>query len=173
MRRLVSWCVAAALLGLLVLAAGTRADEEKVPLDKVPRPVIDAVKAKFPAGKIVGASTEKEEGSLVYEVTLKQKGRNIDVTVKPDGTIVCVEKEIKVKELPGAVRAALKSKYAGATYKMVEEVTRDKKVSYEVLLVTADKKTLEVVFDARGKVLKVEKKEKKESKEKESKKKGD
>jgi uncharacterized membrane protein YkoI len=160
-RKLVSGCVAGALLGLLVLAAGTQAQEKKVPLGKLPRPVVDTVKGKFPGAKMVGASTEKEEGGIVYEVAIKHKGRNIDVTVKPDGTLVSVEKELKARELPKAVRASLKSKYAGATYKKIEEVTAGGKVAYEVLLVTADKQTIEVVFDPKGKVVKEEKKESK------------
>src|SRR5262245_204745 len=96
----------AALLGL-VLAAGSWAGEGKVPLDKLPKKVVAAVKAKFPGARMVGASTEKEEGKTVYEVTLKHKGRNVDVTLETDGTIVSVEKEIRHKELPKVVRSAL------------------------------------------------------------------
>jgi len=49
---------AAALVVLMVTALGASADdekEEKVPLDKVPKAVLDAVKAKFPKAKLVSA----------------------------------------------------------------------------------------------------------------------
>lgn len=44
----------------------------------------------------------------------------------------------------------------------MEEVTEGGKGNYEILLVTTDKKEIEVVFDPSGKVVKEEKKEKKE-----------
>jgi uncharacterized membrane protein YkoI len=150
-----------AAFALAVLLTGARADEEKVPLDKLPRAVRDAVKAKFPGAELVGASKEVEKGETLYEVSFKYKGHNHDATFKADGSIVSVEKEITAKDLPRAVAEALSAKYPGATYKKVEEVTEGGKVTYEALLVTADKKTLEVVLDPSGKVIKEEGKDKK------------
>jgi hypothetical protein len=162
MRTLIAWRCAAAVLALAVVAVGARADEEKVPLDKLPRAVADAVKAKFPGAELVGASREVEKGETLYEVSLKYKGHNHDVTLKQDGTLVGVEKEITARDLPRAVSDALAAKYPRATFKKVEEITEGKKVTYEVLLVTADKKTLEVVLDPTGKVVKEEPKGKKD-----------
>ncbi len=158
MRTLVCGAVAVAL-GLL-LGAGTRAAEEKVPLDKVPRAVLKAVKAKFPDAKLTGAEKEKENGATVYEIALTVKGQKIEATYKPDGTLVSVEKQIKASDLPEAVTKTLEARYPRATYKMVEEVTRGDTLAYEVLLVTADKKKFEVVLDPKGKVVKVEGKDK-------------
>jgi uncharacterized membrane protein YkoI len=149
------------LVSLLVLAAA-RADEEKVPLDKLPKAVVDAVKAKFPGAELVSAGKEDENGQTVYEVAIKDKGQNIDVTFKPDGTLVSVEKEITVKDLPRAVAEALDARYPKATVKKTEEVTEGSKMTYEIHLVTADKKSLEVVFDPSGKVVEEENKDKKE-----------
>src|SRR5262245_46858985 len=116
MRAVVGWSV---VVSLLAGAAG--AQEKKVDLDKLPRAVADAVKTKFPGAKLVAASTEKEGDKTVYEVSIKHKGANIDVTLEPDGKIVSVEKEIAAKDLPRAVRTALEARFAGATYKKVEE----------------------------------------------------
>jgi uncharacterized membrane protein YkoI len=150
------------MFALAVLAAGARADEEKVPLDKLPRAVADAVKARFPGAELVGASREVEKGETLYEVALKYKGHNHDVTLKQDGTVVSVEKEITARDLPRAVSEALAAKYPRATFKKVEEIREGKKLTYEVLLVTANKKTIEVVLDPSGKVAKEESKNKKE-----------
>jgi uncharacterized membrane protein YkoI len=157
----------AALLAVLVLAAGARADEQekKVPLDKVPKAVIDAVKAKYAGAELTGAEEEKEDGKLVYEIAIKFKGQRIELTLTPEGKIVSEEKVIAAKDLPRAVADAIEAKYPKATLKLVEEETKDEKVTYEVLLVTEDKKTVEVVLDPKGKILKEEKKqEKKEGK---------
>ncbi len=151
---------------VLCVLAGVmaRADEEKegkVALDKVPKAVLKAVKDKFKDAELVSAATEKDEGKLIYEIVIKHNGHNIDVSVTPDGKIVSYEKTIAVKDLPKEVSEALDSKYARAKIKRVEEVAEGEKVSYEVLLVTADNQTIEVVFDSKGKVVKEEKKESK------------
>jgi uncharacterized membrane protein YkoI len=151
---------------VLVLAVmGVRAAEEKVPLDKVPKAVLTAVKAKFSGAKLTGASTEKEDGKVVYEIALTYKKHKYDVTVTPDGKITAIEKEITVKQLPKPVASALAKKYRGATIEKVEEVTKGETVTYEVHLVAGKKKRkLELVFDPSGKLLKKE--EEKEEKDK-------
>src|SRR3954462_11452947 len=109
MRKTGARFVAVAAVGLLVSAA--RAGEEKVALDKLPRAVAEAVKARFPGATLSGAGKETEGGKAVYEVTIKDKGRNVDVTLTPDGKIVEIEKQIAAKDLPRAVSGALNAKY--------------------------------------------------------------
>ena len=138
------------------------AGEEKVPLDKLPKAVLDAVKAKFPDAELIGAEKEEEDGKVIFEVAIKVKGQHIDVSLTPEGKIVEIEKAIAVKDLPKAVAESLEKKYPKATVKKTEEVTEGDKVSYEVLLVTADKKLLEVVFNAKGEVVEEEAKDKEE-----------
>jgi uncharacterized membrane protein YkoI len=155
------WYKAVAVVGLLALVGQIRADEEKVPLDKVPKPVVDAVKAKFPGAELTGASKEAEDGKTVYEVTVKNKGQNIDVTLTPDGTIQLLEKTITTKDLPKAVTATLGAKYPKAKHEIVEEVIkvqngRETLDYYEVLLTTADNKKLEVEIAPDGTIKKVE-----------------
>jgi hypothetical protein len=168
MRTLVIGTFGLALVALLGVTA-LRADEEKVPLDKLPKAVTDAVKAKFDGCELVSAEKEKEDGKEVFEVSIKHKGHTIEVTLTPEGKIVSVEKEIEAKEAPKAVTAALDAKYPKATIKKVEEVVENEKTTYEFLIVTAEKKTLEVVFDPEGKVVKEEKKDKEEEKKEEKK----
>ena len=80
-------CVVFALVVL-----GVRADEEKVPLDKVPKAVIDAVKKRFPKAKLVEAAKETEGGKTEYEVTIKDGDTKIDVTLTPEGKITLIER---------------------------------------------------------------------------------
>jgi uncharacterized membrane protein YkoI len=146
----------AVVCGLVAVATPARADEKTVPLDKVPKPVMDAVKAKYPGANIKKAATETEEGKTVYEIALTYKQHNYDVTYTPAGKIVDVEKEIEATDLPKAVAKALRTKYPKATFTRVEELSKaDDKVSgYEVLLVTTEKKKFEVELDPKGKIIK-------------------
>jgi len=163
MRRKVFW-LGGGVAGVLVfLATAAHSQEENVPLDKVPKPVLEAVKARFQDAEVSGASKETEDGKLVYEITIKHKKQNIDVTLTPEGEILMIEKEIAAKDLPEKVSKALEDKYPKATYKIVEEIIKvekkDEKLAYyEVLLVTSEKKTLEVQVNAEGKIINEEKK---------------
>ena len=146
----------------LVVASG-RADEEKLPLDKLPKAVADAVKKRFPKAELVEAAKETEGEKVEYEVTIKDGGIKIDVMLTPDGKITLIEREIAAKDLPDAVTKALDAKYPKATIRVAEEVIKvtDGKEAldfYEVLLVTAEKKTFEVKLTAEGKITETEEK---------------
>jgi hypothetical protein len=159
-----TWHLAIATLVLTVISGIARSDESKVQLGDVPKAGVEAVKAMFPGAEITGAAKETEDDKTVYEVTLKQKGRTIDVTVGLDGKIQVVEKEIAASNLPAAVKRALEAKYPKATYKIVEQVEamKDGKLTldfYETLLVTANKEKIEVQVAPDGKIKAEEKKQ--------------
>jgi hypothetical protein len=158
---------------VLLVAAGAWAGgdgEKSIPLDKVPKKVLAAVNAKYPNAKIRGAAKETDKDKVVYEIAITNKKQKIDVSLTPAGKIVSIEAEIAMKEVPKSVAKALKGKYPKATVKMVEKVTRDKKVTYEFQIVTADEQRLEVTFSSGGKFLKEEKMPDKEEQKKEEKK---
>ncbi len=135
--------------------------EEKVALDKVPEAVLKAVKAKFKDAELVSAQTEKEKGKIIYEINLKEKGHAIDVSVTAEGKIVSIEKTIPSKDLPRPVSEAINEKYPKAEFKIIEEITEGGRTNYEVLLLTADKKKIEVVLERDGKIVKEEVKDEK------------
>ena len=145
-------------IAALLVFTMTAAREEKVSLDKVPPPVMAAVKARFGDAALKGAGKEKEKGKLVYEVTLEENGRNVDVTLTPAGEMLLIEKTIAQTELPGPVRQTLERTYPGASYRIVEEIVevdrgRERLTSYEVLLATADGHKREVKVSPDGKAL--------------------
>src|SRR5262245_37045236 len=94
-RVLMGLCVA--VFGVAVWAQTQPAGESKVPLDKVPKAVMDTVKARFPEAKLIGASSEKTDDKLIYEVELEFKGLHHDVTLEPNGTLLLIEREIAFK----------------------------------------------------------------------------
>lgn len=171
MRRFGSGLVAVAALGLLAVMATVRADEEKLDLDKVPKVVMDAVKAKFPDAKLTGAAKEKDGDKIIYEVAFTFKDHKYEVELTPEGKFIAIDKQLDVKELPKEIVKALEDKYPKAKYNVIEEVTKDDKIAeYEVELTTADKKEFEVVLDPSGKIVKETKKEPKKEPKKDEKK---
>jgi hypothetical protein len=157
------------IAALLVLAGTISADEkkdageEKVALDKVPKAVLDAFKAKFPGAKITGAAKEKDDqGKDMFELAFTYKDYKYEAELQPDGTFIAIDKQIEFKELPKPVASTLDEKFPKATYKIIEEVTKKNKVEYyEIALVTAANESMEVLVDPSGKLLKEEKVKKK------------
>ena len=143
------------VLGLAVVMMPARADEEKVSVDKLPAAVKKALKRKFPKAEIEKATKEVEDGNTVYEVELEIKDRSVDVSLKADGTILEIEREVPADELPEAVRKKLAARYPKAKIEKAEEVTKgeDGPVRYEVAITT------EVVLTANGKIVQAEEEE--------------
>jgi hypothetical protein len=144
------------LLALAALVAAAPGDEQKIPLGDVPKVVLDAVRAEFPAAELKETVKETEEGKTTYEVSLEDKGADVDVAVSADGKIVEVERALDQEVLPKAVKEAIEAKYPKATAKKAEERTQfddgkeDK--SYEVQILTADGKSVALTVDEDGEV---------------------
>jgi hypothetical protein len=149
--------VAGAALALLVLAAAARADEEKLSPDKLPKQVLEAAKKRFPKAEVKGASKETDKDKTVYEVTLKQDGKNIDVTLTADGAITLIEQELAFADLPKPVADTFNAKYPGVKYAIIESVTKveggkETLEYYEAHLTTADGKAVEAEVFPDGKL---------------------
>jgi hypothetical protein len=157
--RMVS-CLAVSLV--LGLAMESWADEQKIALDKVPAKVMAGAKQKFPKAKFLGASSERENGQMQYEIELLNGEQHIDITLLEDGSIDSIEAVIAAGDLPKAVKAAIDAKYANSSIEKAEEITKKDQIdSYEVILVTRDKKKFEVVLKPDGKIEKEESKSEK------------
>jgi len=145
----------------LVAFVGTatvRAQEEPVPQDKIPKAVMDALLSKFPKAKIDKCTKAKEGNDVVYDIEFKQDGRKCEADIKENGTFINFEKAIDAKELPKSVREAIEKKYPKATMKEIMQETevkgKEEKLSaYEVVLMTAEKKEVEVRVSPEGKIL--------------------
>ena len=172
MRRIFGGLGVAALFGLILLTTpalpgGTKTKEEKITQDKLPKKVLQAVKSWFPEPEFTSLTKETTDGKVVYDLEFKYKGRKYEMDIKADGTVLEIEKEVAIKNLPAAVTAALKAKYAKARIKEAMEVNlvngKNLKLDhYEVTLEMADGKTREVTVTPDGK--KVGGDEKKEKK---------
>jgi hypothetical protein len=154
------------LLLCLVFSCERQAEEAKVEsrakdeleLDKIPKVVMDALKAKFPDAEIHKWTKEKEGDIVVYDIEFKQQDRKFEADIKEDGSIHNWEKEIAAEDLPEAVKKAAEEKYPNSIHKEIMEITavkdgEDALEGYEIVLETADKKEVEVTVAPDGKIL--------------------
>jgi hypothetical protein len=141
---------------LLILASSVRADEHKIPLSEVPKAAIDAVKLKFPRAELKEAVKSVEKNETTFEISLLNAGKHITVSLDGKGEIEEIETEIAVSALPRPVTDAIAGKYPKATVKKAEEVVEiedgKEEKGYEVEVVTAAGKSIEVELDASGKI---------------------
>ena len=91
-------------------------------------------------------------------MTVKESGKQFEITVEANGEIEEVEKEIDLKDLPEAVTGTQEKKYPKAVDKSVEavfEIEDGKKELefYEVQLKTADNQKVEAKIKADGTII--------------------
>ena len=169
MRGILLAVVAMAMVGF----AGLRAEdgEEKVPLDKLPKAITDAVTKRFPKAKMVSAATELEDKVKVYEVTIQEGDVKTDVTLTTEGVITGFESTVAAKDLPKVITDAVASKYPQGKITLAETVTKVKAgketMEYYEVIVTSGADTVEMQILPDGKIKAEEKKpaEKKEDKQ--------
>lgn len=111
-----------------------QADDDEIPLDKVPANIRKAADAAVPKAKWEAAYKYEEEGKLYYDLEGRNsKGRAVVVTLAKDGEVESVETEIPVRELPEVVRQAVKAKWPRFNTKAAYEVREgDKVVGYDL-----------------------------------------
>jgi hypothetical protein len=138
------------------LAASAAAREHRVDRANVPGAVLAAVSAKYSTGTMTRFTKEEEHGKIVYEVTVELGADRRELDVSPEGKIQGEERTLPFEQTPTAVQKAFAhSRFGKGSVLRAEESTRylpTLKVTYE-LLVRAGERKLELVYDAKGKLV--------------------
>jgi hypothetical protein len=136
----------AVALGLLaaVTVVTAHAQDQKSTL---PAAVAAAFKKAYPNATIKNSSSEKEDGTLQYEIESIDGATHRDLVYLADGTLVAAEEAIDATAVPAPVLAALKARYPKATVTKYERLTKGATVSYEMTLKGAAVKEAEIAPD--------------------------
>jgi hypothetical protein len=146
---------AAISIALAALLPGLRAQagEKKIHEGDVPKPVIEAVKRKYPDARMTYFEHETEDGQSIFEIGLKRPSEKMEIELSPDGKILEEAVVIQVRDLPAEVKRGLAgSKYVKSTIKHIERVIVLEETdapNYEVL-VADDGGVTELVIDKAG-----------------------
>src|SRR5262245_55104845 len=103
MRRILSGlgvCAFVALSLFVTMATAQDKKEEKLAFDKIPKVVRDAVLGRFPGAQTTSITKETVDGKVVYDIELTQKGRKYEMDIEENGTVIEVEKEMALKDVP-------------------------------------------------------------------------
>ncbi len=134
--------------------AGCLAAEKKIKLAKLPPAVQKTVQAETAGGsKLAGVTKETEDGKTVYEIETKLgNGRTRDLTVDAFGSIVSVEEEVSLAEIPAAARAAIERLAGDGVVTKVESVTKGPVKTFEATIYLNGKNS-EVTVTPDGKAI--------------------
>lgn len=124
-------------LGLMSYAAW--ADEEEVSIDQVPAAVKATILKEAAGAKITEIERETKDGKTIYEAEFLQDGKEIELKIAPDGTLLGrkIEEEeddeddIKIGDVPEAARAALLKLAGSAKIEKVERERENGEITYE------------------------------------------
>ncbi len=134
-----------ALFGLMV----SQVSAQKIKESEVPKVVKDAFMKAYPAAKDV--KWDKEDGS--FEASFDLSKKDMSVLLDDMGMIKEVETEIAKSELPQAMQETLKKDYAGYKIEETAKIVSNGVTTYEAE-VEKGEKTVELIFDNNGKLLK-------------------
>jgi len=159
-------CIAAAA----VLCTVTYA--EKGEKGSLPAVVQAAVKALLP-NAVIGESSKEEEEIEMYEVKVKDAGKESDVKLAEDGTVVEVESIETIDALPAEVAKTFKAQDAkikkvekAVEYAQIKVVKLDVPITTYEAKITKDGKETEIKVAADGTIIKQETEKKKDKDEK-------
>ncbi len=132
---------------LLIGGAAALASERKIAMKDLPPAVQQAIKDQGGA-TVRGLAKEVDKGKTLYEAELVN-GHSKDIMFDEQGTIVSVEEESALDQIPPAARTAIEKATGSGKVSVVEKLTEGGHVFYEAQ-VTKGGKTSEVKVDASG-----------------------
>ena len=144
---------------LCAVMIGFYASAQKLTEAQVPAAVVKTFKAKYPA--VQHATWEKED--MAYEANFEMNKAETSAIFDANGKFMETESEIAKSALPKAVADAVAKNYAG--YKIEETAKIEAKglVTYEVE-VEKGEKSMDLIYDEKGKLLKTTPKEEEKDK---------
>ena len=141
--------IATALIStLLIGGAAALASERKIAMKDLPPAVQQAIRDQGGA-TVRGLAKEVDKGKTLYEAELTVNGHSKDIMFDEQGTMVSVEEESTLDQIPPAARTAIEKAAGNGKVSAVEKLTEGGHVFYEAQ-VTKGGKTFEVKVDASG-----------------------
>jgi hypothetical protein len=147
-----------AVVSVFAVGQVARAADEpaEIPVAKLPKLVTKILEVKYPAAELTTATKEVEGEESIFNVVLKYKNFEYEVTITAQGEILETAKILTEKNLPAAVMEALHGKYPNSKVKEavdVREPGQEIPHTFHVEIETAQSTTVELILDPKGKVL--------------------
>jgi len=146
---------AALLFSICLLAPLATAQKEKhLKKADLPAAVQKTADEQSQGARVRGYASEVEDGKLTYEVQLTVSGHSKDVSIAADGTVLEVEEQVELAQLPAMAREALLKQAGTGKIVKVESLTKHNKlVAYEAQVKDGAGKRKEIQVGPEGQAL--------------------
>jgi len=119
--------------------------KEEVRLADVPAAVRATIERELDGISLDGIELQTEKGTIQYQAEAKTAdGRDIELELAEDGTLLEKQEEVRLTDVPAAVRATIERELGGVTPEQVERVTEKGTIHYEVEAETADGREIDL-----------------------------
>ncbi len=143
------------LLGCMLVAAATSAQEQSIGKKNVPKAVVETFRKSYPNATIKGYAKEVDEGKTVYEIESTEGNVHRDVTYAADGILQTIEESLPFSDLPEPVRNTITKEYPKGKISISEKVIKGSTTQFEVLVKSTGRK-YELVLNGDGTLVKKE-----------------
>lgn len=142
-------------LSSIIIAFAASIFASEIPLAQCPTGVQNTITQNLKKGVLNEVEIKIFRGSKVYvaEVDLAG-GRDLEIYVKPNGTLLRTKEEILFKELPPAVLQSIKSVQSNGRIDSIDRVTHKDKVTYTVEIDYENAPDVKLTLSPDGKILK-------------------
>jgi len=139
-----------ALLAISALACFANAADKKLQMKDLSPAVQKTIQDNLKGAQVTSIGKEVEKGVTQYEVETMLNGKHRDFEVDTKGTLLVVEDETSIDEIPAAAKAAIMKKVGSGKLGMVETVNKGDTKLYEAAYTSKDGKKHEVLVTADG-----------------------
>ena len=114
-------------------------------LADLPSAVQNTVKRELGSAHIDEIERDTEDGKVVYKIEAETTdGREIELDVAEDGTLLEKEEEVRLTDVPAAVRATIERELGGVSPEKIERQTEEATIRYEIDAETADGREIDL-----------------------------
>jgi uncharacterized membrane protein YkoI len=146
----------AILMVVCLLSAGlfTADTLQAQELSDLPLAVQKTVRSELGGARVDEIERDTEDGKVVYEIEAETAdGREIELEVAEDGTLLEKKEEIRLTDVPAAVRATIERELGSVRPEDIERHTEEGTVHYEVDAETADDRDIDLEVAEDGTLL--------------------
>lgn len=145
------------ILVVVTLAASVTLAQEKpvVKEPSTPEAVLKSFEKSYPNAKVVGYDSDTTGKQTLYEIETIVDSMEKDYIYLEDGTLLYIEEEITLKQLPAKVIESIKKAHPDCEMDEAEKITRGEVIEYAIEIEVGDKE-FELLVSSDGTILSTE-----------------
>lgn len=126
---------------------------QTIPIEETPDAVQTTIEAELGDATIEDIEQQDRDGSVTYEVNAEVEGREVEITVGEDGTVLRKEEDVDPTSLPEAVTTTFTETVRETEIRRATKVTESEQVTYEIRATSAEGERIRINIAEDGTLL--------------------